>query len=86
MTPPPRYAKMLRGRTQNTGAGAMNNGPTISELEERIALVRQNIVELIEQAAAYSGAGDDALATDRIAQQEKQLAELIALRDARLAK
>jgi hypothetical protein len=64
----------------------MNNGPTISELEERIALTRQNIVELIEQAAAYSGAGDDALAADRIAQQEKQLAELIALRDARLAK
>jgi hypothetical protein len=64
----------------------MNNGPTISELEERIAVIRQNIVELIEQAAAYSGAGDDALAADRIAQQEKQLAELIALRDARLAK
>jgi hypothetical protein len=72
--------------TSKTGAGAMNNGPTISELEERIALIRQNIVELIEQAAAYSGAGDDALAADRIAQQEKQLAELIALRDTRLAK
>jgi hypothetical protein len=32
---------------------------TISELEERIALIRRNIDELIEQAAAYSGAGDE---------------------------
>jgi hypothetical protein len=64
----------------------MNDGPTISELEERIAVVRQNIVDLIEQAAAYSGAGDEARAADRIAQQEQELAELIALRDARSAK
>jgi len=64
----------------------MNDGPTIGELEERIAVVRQNIVDLIEQAAAYSGAGDEARAADRIAQQEQELAELIALRDARSAK
>jgi hypothetical protein len=64
----------------------MNDGPTIGELEERIAVVRQNIVNLIEQAAAYSGAGDEARAADRIAQQEQELAKLIALRDARSAK
>jgi hypothetical protein len=58
----------------------------LSELEERIAVVRQNIQELIEQAAAYSGAGDEARAADRIAQQEEELAKLIALRDAQLTK
>jgi hypothetical protein len=64
----------------------MNDGPTTSELEERIAVIRRNIVDLIEQAAAYSGAGDEARTADRIAQQEQELAKLIALRDARLAK
>jgi hypothetical protein len=64
----------------------MNSGPTVSELEERIAVIRQNIQELIEQAAAYSGAGDEARAADRIARQEEELAKLIALRDAQLTK
>jgi hypothetical protein len=60
----------------------MSTGPTITELDERIAVIRQNIQELIEQAAAYSGAGDEARAADRIAQQEQELARLIELRDA----
>jgi hypothetical protein len=64
----------------------MNNEPTISELEERMAVIRQNIDELVEQAAAYSGAGDEARTADRIAQQEQELAKLIALRDAALEK
>jgi hypothetical protein len=64
----------------------MNNGLTISELEERIAVIRRNIAELVEQAAAYSGAGDEARAADRIAQQEQELAKFIALRDGLLAK
>jgi hypothetical protein len=64
----------------------MNDDLTIKELEERIAVARQNISELVEQAAAYSGAGDEARAADRIAQQEEELAKLIALRDARLRK
>jgi hypothetical protein len=64
----------------------MNNGPTISELEERIAIIRQNIDELVEQAASYSGAADEARTADRIAEQEQELAKLIALRDAALGK
>jgi hypothetical protein len=58
----------------------MSGGPTISELEERIAIVRQNIDDLIEQAAARSGGADEELASARIAEQEKELARLIALR------
>jgi hypothetical protein len=33
--------------------------PTITELEQRITMIRQNINELMEQAAAYSGAEDE---------------------------
>jgi hypothetical protein len=64
----------------------MNGDPTITELEERVAVIRQNIAELVEQAAAFSGAGDEARAADRIAEQEQELARLIALRDARSGK
>jgi hypothetical protein len=59
--------------------------PTISELDEHIATIRQNINELIEQAAAYSGAEDENRTADRIAQQQQELSRLIELRDARLA-
>ncbi len=59
---------------------------TITELDERIAMIRQNINELIEQAAAYSGAEDESRAADRIAQQEQELSRLIELRDALLGR
>jgi hypothetical protein len=36
-------------------------------LEKRIASVRQNISGVVEQTAAFSGAGDEARAADRIA-------------------
>jgi hypothetical protein len=60
--------------------------PTITELAERIAMIRRNINELIEQAAAYSGAEDENKAADRIAQQEQELSRLIELRDALLGR
>ncbi|HVX79082.1 MAG TPA: hypothetical protein VHB49_23345 [Bradyrhizobium sp.] len=53
-----------------------------SEMDNRIAILRDNIRQLIEQAAAQSGAGDDARISDRIADQTKELEELIAARDA----
>ena len=49
---------------------------SLVELDERIAEVRDNIRELMEQAAAFSGAGDEARAADRLAKQEALLAEL----------
>jgi hypothetical protein len=58
------------------------NAAALKELDERIAVVRENIRELIEQAAAFSGAGDEARTADRIADQEAQLAALIQQRDA----
>lgn len=50
---------------------------TLAELDRRIAAVRENIRELTEQAAAYSGAEDEAHAADLIAEQEKLLAALL---------
>ena len=60
----------------------MSANPTLVELDQRIALIRQNIRELIEQAAAFSGAGDEARAADRISEQEAELAKLTKMRDA----
>jgi hypothetical protein len=58
-------------------------GPTIAELDARIAAVRQNIRDLVEQGAALSGAADESRIADRIAQQEEELARLRKLRDER---
>jgi hypothetical protein len=54
---------------------------TLAEIEGRMAAIRENIRELIEQAAAYSGAADDDLASQRIAEQEAQLEILTRQRD-----
>lgn len=60
----------------------MSNGqPPLAELERRIAIVRDNIRQLIEQAAAQSGAEDEERNADRIAQQQEELDRLIAQRD-----
>jgi hypothetical protein len=44
--------------------------------------VRDNLRELVEQAAAYSGAADEARNADRIADQEAKLAALLKERAA----
>lgn len=53
----------------------------LAEIERDLAAVRANIIELTEQAAAFSGASDEDLASRRIAQQEAELARLNKLRD-----
>ncbi len=58
---------------------------SIEELERRIAIVRDNLSQLIEQAAVRSGAADEALASDRISQQSEELERLTKERDALLA-
>ena len=66
----------------------MSNGSTLSlpELEDRIAIVRDNIRQLIEQAAAFSGGEDEERNADRIAQQTEELDALVKQRDALLKK
>jgi len=53
----------------------------IAEIDERIALLRENLRELVEQAAAVSGAADEELASRRIAEQEAQIDLLRKQRD-----
>jgi hypothetical protein len=62
----------------------MTDEVTLSALETRIAAIRENIRELIEQAAALSGAADEDRIANRIANQEAKLEVLIRERDALL--
>jgi hypothetical protein len=53
----------------------------LAEIERRIAAVRENLLELEEQAAAYSGAAVEELNAQRIADQQAQLELLTRQRD-----
>jgi hypothetical protein len=50
-----------------------DSSPSLAELERRLAIVRDNIRQLIEQAAANSGADDENRNADRLAQQQVEL-------------
>jgi hypothetical protein len=52
------------------------------DLDARIRAIRENIRELVEQAAASSGAADESLIADRIAAYEAQLAAAVKEREA----
>jgi hypothetical protein len=62
----------------------MTDAETLAELDAAIAAIRDNIRELIEQAAAYSGAADEERTSDRIAAQEVKLEALLKKREALL--
>jgi hypothetical protein len=64
----------------------MTSGLSLPDLEDRIAITRDNIRQLTEQAAASLGAEDDERIADRIAQQNEMLQTLIQERDALLKK
>jgi hypothetical protein len=44
-----------------------------ADIDDQIAVARETLRELIEQAAAYSGAADDDLVAQRIADQEARI-------------
>jgi enolase len=56
----------------------------LAEIDARLSVVRDNLSELVEQAAAYSGAGDEDRMSSRIAEQEEQLELLTRQREALL--
>jgi hypothetical protein len=67
-----------RAKTANTNAPGQRPRPSevppaIAELDQRIAITRNNLRELVEQAAAYSGAANEELISQRIAEQEAKL-------------
>jgi len=59
---------------------------SLSELNDRIAILEDNIRQLIEQAAAASGERNEARIADRINQQNDELDRLIKEREARAKK
>ena len=64
----------------------MSNEHSLSlpELNDRIAVIQNNIRQLVEQAAASSGAQDEERTSERIAQQQEELDKLVKERDAML--
>jgi hypothetical protein len=58
-----------------------DNSTTLAAIEARLAAARENLRELIEQAAAYSGAGDEELMSARIEKQEAAIERLTQQRD-----
>ena len=63
-----------------------DNSLSLSELNDRIAILRDNLRQLVEQAAGSSGAQDEERTSERIAQQQEQLDRLVKQRDAMLKK
>ena len=53
----------------------------LNDLEKRIQIVEDNLRQLMEQAAAYSGAADEERNADRIATQQAKLDTLLKERD-----
>lgn len=62
----------------------MSNGPSLEEIERRIQIVEDNLRELVEQAAAYSGAADEERNAQRIADQQAKLDALMKQRESLL--
>ena len=58
----------------------------LADIDRRIQIVEDNLRELIEQAAAYSGAADEERNADRIADQQAKLDALLKEREALLGK
>ena len=54
---------------------------TTTELDNRIAILRDNLRGLVEQAASYSGASDEERMSERIAEQEAKLELLMKQRE-----
>jgi uncharacterized small protein (DUF1192 family) len=59
---------------------------SLSELSDRIAILQDNIRQLVEQAAAASGEQNQERIADRINQQNDELERLMEERDGRLKK
>ena len=64
----------------------MANAPSLADIERRIQIIEDNLRQLQEQAAAYSGAADEERNADRIADQQAKLEALLKEREALLSK
>jgi uncharacterized small protein (DUF1192 family) len=81
----PSSGRALRSKTSGTKM-SNDNSLSLSELNDRIAILRDNMRQVVEQAAGSSGAQDEERTSERIAQQQEQLDRLVKQRDAMLKK
>jgi hypothetical protein len=63
---------------------SMADQAALAEIEKRIQVGEDNLRQLVEQAAAYSGAADEERNADRIADQQAKLDALLKEREALL--
>jgi uncharacterized small protein (DUF1192 family) len=63
-----------------------DNSLSLAELNDRIAILRDNIRQLVEQAAGSSGAQDEERTSERMAAQQEELDRLVKARDAMVEK
>jgi uncharacterized small protein (DUF1192 family) len=70
------------------GVMTMNDYSFLSsaDLNDRIAILRDNIRQLTEQAAGSSGAGNEERIAERMFQQQEELDALVRERDSRTKK
>ncbi len=59
----------------------MVDATALAEIDRRIQLVEDNLRQLVEQAAAYSGAADEERNASRIADQQAKLDALLKERE-----
>ena len=59
---------------------------SLAEMNDRIAILRDNIRQLIEQAAAASGAENEERLAERLERQNEELEKLVKARDALIGK
>jgi len=59
---------------------------SMDQLNDRIAILEDNIRQLIEQAAAASGEQNESRIADRISQQNDELDRLMKIRESRQKK
>ena len=59
---------------------------SLAQLDHRIAILRDNLRQLVEQAAAAPGSQSEERIADRIAQQTDELHKLLLERDSRTEK
>jgi hypothetical protein len=64
----------------------MANASSLADIDKSIQIVEDNLRELIEQAAAYSGAADEERNAERIAEQQAKLDALLKERAALVSK
>ncbi|SFH93500.1 hypothetical protein [Bradyrhizobium sp. cf659] len=64
-------------------SNAYEDSLSMDALNDRIAILEDNIRQLIEQAAAASGEQNESRIADRISQQNEELDRLLKIRESR---